>query len=104
MASHAGDDLWYIGPSRLMHAKSTDPGNYQPAGPKKPRQMNYARVRAAHGTVWIAAEGQLLRSLDRGASWQITLERNTVFNDVLPLGPRRAITVTSDGTAFAIED
>lgn len=82
-----GDDLWYIGPSRLMHAKSTDPGNYQPAGPKKPRQMNYARVRAAHGTVWIAAEGQLLRSLDRGASWQITLERNTVFNDVLPPRP-----------------
>jgi photosystem II stability/assembly factor-like uncharacterized protein len=98
-----GEHAWYVGTSRLVRASLATPGDYERAGPKKPKNVDYVAVHAGHGTLWLACESQLVRSRDGGVSWEIVLEKSAVFSDTLSLGPRRAIVLASDGHAYEID-
>ncbi|MBN8611180.1 MAG: hypothetical protein J0L92_11375 [Deltaproteobacteria bacterium] len=98
-----GEHAWYVGVSRLVRASLASPGDYERAGPRKPKNVDYVAVHAGHGTLWLACESQVVRSRDGGGSWEIVLEKPVVFGEALLLGPRRAIVLASDGHAYEID-
>ncbi len=98
-----GDDVYVLGSSRILRAPITSPGDVVEVGPAPKRDVEFRQVYARDGFVWIAAPLHLLRSRDRGATWEILAKAETVFKDVLVLGPRHLLVATSDQLAYEIE-
>lgn len=98
-----GDDVYVVGSTRIFRAPITSPGDLVDVGPLPKKHCDFYRVFAAEGFVWVTCPERLLRSRDRGATWEIIAEAQTVFQDVLVLGPLRLIVPTSHSFVCLLE-
>ncbi len=98
-----GSDVWIVGSTRVLHATIAQPGAVTEVGPKRDRNAQYGTVSAAHETIWITNALNVLRSRDRGASWEVIVEKPIVFKAALISGPRRVLALTAENVAWLVE-
>ena len=98
-------DVWVVGMDRLLRGAEGLEGPLVYAGPKRERDATFSDVSIADGTVWVSHWAMVLRSYDRGETWEKAHDlRSLVANAIVALGKTEAIIVGSRGLAMACRD
>lgn len=88
---------WVSGMDRIMKSDEAKTGELVYAGPKRARAAMYTGVSAAGAAVWTSLWGAIHRTLDGGETWEMALEKDENFSDVLAISEKEAIVAGDTG-------
>ncbi len=98
-------EVWAVGMDRLLRGAGGLEGPLVYAGPKRDRDATFSDVSIADGAVWVSHWGGVLRSYDRGETWEKAHEKASLLAyAIAALSKTEAVIVGVRGLAMVCRD